>query len=187
LKDFLKRLITAPLYAVAAVVVLLEDWLWDDLQRLAQYLGRLPVFHQLEAFVVRLPPTGALAIFLVPTVLLFPVKLAALWFMSGGHVALGVLTMVAAKIAGTALVARIFKLTKPKLLQFLWFEKIYQRITLFKMRIYERVKSTAVYQGLHRFRLALRESWLQFKARRKSWLRRRWRALRKIWRQKRSA
>ncbi|AFM13389.1 hypothetical protein [Turneriella parva] len=186
MKDFLKRVITAPLYAVAAVVVLLEDWLWDDLQRFAEYLGHLPVFHQLEAFVVRLPPAGALAVFLVPTVLLFPVKLVALWLVSGGHVALGVLTMVAAKIVGTALVARIFKLTKPKLLQFSWFAKIYQRITLFKMRIYERLKSTAVYQHLLRLRLNIRESWLRFKTRRKSWLRRRWRALRKFWRLKRN-
>ncbi len=187
MKEVFKRLITAPLYFIAAIVVLLEDWLWDDLQRLAQYLGHLPVFHQIEALVVRLPPTGALAFFLVPTVFLFPVKLLALWFISGGHVLMGVLTMIGAKIVGTALVARIFKLTKPKLLQFTWFERLYRNITNFKSLIYERIKATVVYQRLHGFKLALRESWGRFKTRRKSWLRRRWRALRKFWRQKRSA
>ncbi len=187
MKEFIKRLVTAPLYLIAAVVILLEDWLWDDLQRLAQFLGHLPVFHQIEALVGRLPPTGALAFFLVPTVFLFPVKLLALWFISGGHVLMGVLTMIGAKIVGTALVARIFKLTKPKLLQFTWFEKLYRHITNFKSLIYQRIKATAAYQRLHSVRVNLRESWRRFKTRRKSWLRRRWRALRKFWRQKRTA
>lgn len=185
MKDFLKRLITAPLYFFAAVIVLLEDWLWDDLQRLAQWLGRLPVFHQFEALVVRLPPTGALGLFLVPTVLLFPVKLAALWFISGGHAVMGIATMVAAKVAGTALVARIFKLTKPKLLTFRWFAWLYRHITEFKMRIYERIKASAAYQALDRFRSRLRQNWKRFKQRRKSWLRRRFKALRRYWRSRR--
>lgn len=183
----LKRIVTAPLYALAAVVVLLEDWLWDDLQAFAAALGRLPVFRQAEAFIVRLPPAGALLLFIVPSVLLVPVKLAALWFISTGHAAVGVATIVLAKLAGTALVARLFKLTKPKLLQFSWFEMLYRHLTAFKKRIYDRVKSTATYQKLHAFRLNLREAWQKFKKRRQSWLRRRWRALRRLWRQKRNA
>lgn len=183
--QLLKRIVTAPLYAFAAVVVLLEDWLWDDLQAFAAALGRVPVFRQAEALIISLPPTGALLLFLVPSVLLVPVKLAALWFISTGHAVVGVTTIVLAKLAGTALVARLFKLTKPKLLQFSWFETLYRHITHFKMRIYDRVKSTAVYQKLHGLRLAIRASWQKFKQRRKSWLRRRWRALRRLWRQKR--
>lgn len=54
----LRKILTAPLYALAAVVVLLEDWLWEDLQRLAQCIGRLPVFRQAEALIVALPPWG---------------------------------------------------------------------------------------------------------------------------------
>ena len=117
----LRRILTAPLVFVAAVIILLEDWLWDDLQRLAAWFGRLPVFKQIEALILRLPPAAALCLFILPSLVLIPVKLLALWFISRGHALLGLATIVGAKIAGTALVARLFTLTKPKLLTFLWF------------------------------------------------------------------
>ena len=44
----LRKLLTAPFVALATVVVLLEDWLWDDLQRLAAAIGRLPIFKQFQ-------------------------------------------------------------------------------------------------------------------------------------------
>ncbi len=182
--SLLKRIVTAPLYLLAAIVVLLEDWLWDDLQRLAAALGRLPVFHQFEVLVLRLSPGAALFVFFIPSLLLIPVKLLALWFISTGHAVVGISTIVAAKIAGTAFVARLFKLTKPKLLTFKWFEVLYTRITAFKRRIYDRIKSAAVYQKLHAFSLRLRESWRRWRRRRESWLRRRWRALRHLHRRR---
>lgn len=181
----LKRIVTAPLVFIASIIILLEDWLWDDLQRLAQWVGHLPVFRQMEALIVRLPPTGALFIFLVPSLVLVPVKLVALYFMSSGHALLGVSTVIAAKIAGTALVARLFKLTKPKLLTFSWFAWVYRHITEFKRRIYDVIQSTAIYKLVrdraHRLRLWLR----RWNARRKSWFRRRFRAARKLMRQRR--
>jgi hypothetical protein len=36
----LKRLIAAPFVLLAAVIILLEDWLWDDLARLAAAIGQ---------------------------------------------------------------------------------------------------------------------------------------------------
>jgi hypothetical protein len=182
--SILKRVVTAPLYLLAATIVLLEDWLWDDLQRLAAAIGRLPVFHQFEAFVVRLSPRASLSLFIVPSLLLIPVKLVALWFISTGHALVGLTAIVLAKIAGTALVARLFKLTKPKLLSFKWFFALYVRITEFKRRIYGHIESTTVYKSLHSFSTRMREHWRRFKRRRESWLTRRWRALRHLHRRR---
>ena len=64
-----------------------------------------------------LPPWGALALFAPPTSLLLPTKLLALWAMQQGHLALGVAIIVAAKLVGTAVVARIFALTQPRPMQ----------------------------------------------------------------------
>lgn len=182
--NILKRIVTAPLYLLAATIVLLEDWLWDDLQRLAAAIGRLPVFHQFEALVVRLSPRASLSLFVVPSLLLIPVKLVALWFISTGHAFVGLITIALAKIAGTALVARLFKLTKPKLMTFKWFAVLYGRITEFKKRIYDVIKSTAVYKSLHGLSTRFRERWRRFRRRRESWLRRRWRALRHLHRRR---
>jgi hypothetical protein len=65
----LKKLLAAPLVLAAAVIILVEDWLWDDLARLAAAIGRLPVFSAIEGIIARLPPYGALACFGVPTLL----------------------------------------------------------------------------------------------------------------------
>jgi hypothetical protein len=181
---FFKRIITAPLYVIAAIIILLEDWLWDDLQKLGAALGRLPIFRQIEAFIISVPPIGAVFLFILPSVLLIPVKLAAVWFISTGHAITGVATMVLAKIAGTAIVARLFKLTKPKLLQFSWFAAIYARITTFKARLYENIKSTRIYRYLHKLISNKRKQWQQWRSERKSWFKRRWLALRHLIRKK---
>jgi len=142
---FIKRILLFPFTLIAAIILVLEDWLWDDLQRLAAWVGSWPIFRQIETFIVALPPWGALAIFLVPSVILVPIKILALWFISRGHAALGIVTIIGAKIAGTALVARLFTLTKPKLMQFAWFSAGYEKVSSFKLRIYTYLKSTQIY------------------------------------------
>jgi hypothetical protein len=176
----LKRLLAAPFVLVAVVIILIEDWLWDDLARLAAAIGRLPVFRRIEALVAGLPPYAALALFMAPTVLLVPVKLAALYFIAHGRPTLGLLTVAAAKVVGTALVARLFTLTRPALLRIAWFAWLYTRFLAFKARIYEVIRSTALYRAAHalgrRARAAL-TGWLS--TRRGSW-RRRWDATRRF-------
>ena len=173
MKTQLKKILAAPFVLLAAVIVLLEDWLWDDLLWLASWLGRLPVLRQIEAFIAALPPYGALAVFAAPSLLLVPVKLIGLWFLAHGQAALGVLTAVVAKIVGTALVARIYTLTAPKLLRIAWFARLHARFTQFKARVYTKLRATRTYQFVHQQKLRLK-NWLHTRGR--SWLRQRWEA-----------
>ena len=101
---------------IVALVILFEEWGWEPLQRLLARLGRLPLLRQIEGLITRLPPKAALAVFLLPTLLLLPIKLLALWFIGNGHRLLGLLVIVAAKLVGTAVVARLFTLTRPALM-----------------------------------------------------------------------
>src|SRR5215208_4296324 len=120
----LKKTLAAPFVFLAAIFILLEDWLWDDLARLAASLGRLPIFHQLETLIIKLPPYVALLFFGAPSLLLLPVKLLALYFISHGQPTLGLATVITAKVAGTALVERIFTLTRPQLMRIAWFARL---------------------------------------------------------------
>jgi hypothetical protein len=183
----LKRLIAAPFVFIAAIIILIEDWLWDDLARLAASIGRLPVFHQIEALITKLPPYAALVFFAVPSLLLVPVKLVALYFISHGHAVFGFLTVVGAKIVGTALVARVFTLTRPNLMRIGWFAWAYERFITFKARIYEVIKSTAIYKVAHRQVVRLRTALKVWKAKRKNVWRRRWDAARKFSRRRKPA
>ncbi|MDQ3013080.1 MAG: hypothetical protein M3X11_20540 [Acidobacteriota bacterium] len=169
-----KKLLAAPFVFVAAIVILLEDWLWDDLQRLAAAIGRLPIFRQIEALIVSLPPYASLAVFAAPSLLLLPVKLAALWLISHGQAWFGLLIVVAAKVAGTALVARIYYLTEPKLLLIAWFARLHARFVSFKARVYNAIKSTKTYQRAHRQYSRVRERFRRWRQSRKSFWRRRW-------------
>ena len=74
---WLKRLAAWPL----ALVILFEEWGWEPLQRGLARLGRALGLAWLEAAIGRLPPYAALAVLLLPSLLLLPVKLSALWLI----------------------------------------------------------------------------------------------------------
>jgi hypothetical protein len=115
------RLLQLPL----ALLVLFYDWGWEKLGHVFDWLAKRPLWRALEHAIGRLPPWGALLLFALPTVLLFPIKLAALWLIAQGQHVVGVLLIVAAKLLGTAVLARLFRLTQPALLQLRWFARAY--------------------------------------------------------------
>ena len=115
------RLLRALLLALAALVVFIEEFGWRPL---SAWLGRIaewPPLHAFEARIRRLPARPALALFLVPAVLLFPLKIAALGLLQAGHAATGLGIIVAAKVLGTAVAGRLFVLLEPQLREFAWF------------------------------------------------------------------
>jgi hypothetical protein len=119
----MKRLLAATLVLIAAIVVLFEEWRWDDLQRIAASIGGQPLFRKIESFIAGLPPYAALATFGLPSVLLIPVKLFALYHIVYGQPIIGLMMFIGARIVGTALVARIFVLTQHNLFRIGWFTR----------------------------------------------------------------
>jgi hypothetical protein len=113
----------APLVYAAALLLLLEEWCWDLGLRIGARLSRWPLLAALEARVRRMPPYAALCAFVLPGLLLFPVKLLALVAIAKGHAVSGVATIVVAKLGGAAVVARLYALTLPTLLALGWFAR----------------------------------------------------------------
>jgi hypothetical protein len=152
----LRRWLVAPLVAGAALVLLLEEWLWNDLAGLAAAISRRLPLAWLEARIRGLPPWAAVTLFGSPTLLVFPVKLVALWLVARGHPAIGFATLVLAKIGGTALLARLYALTEPQLLSIAWFARVRARVLDFKERVHEAIRAAAVYRALRARALQLR-------------------------------
>jgi hypothetical protein len=144
---------------IAALLILFEEWGWEPLARLVAQLGRLPFFAWLERVIARLPPYGALAVFAVPVLTLFPVKLLALYWLAAGHKMLGFGVIVAAKIVGTAIVARLYQLTQTQLMRLAWFAALHARWTAWKNRILAIVRASAAWQSITRARLRARRAW----------------------------
>lgn len=139
-----------------ALAILFEEWGWEPLQRAMAAIGRLPVLRQLEAVVRRLPPYLALIVFLLPGLMLLPIKLLALWLIGIGRPGLGLAVIVLAKVVGTAVVARIFALTHPALMTLPWFARLYARWTTWKEGLLAWVRASAAWRTARAIKLRIR-------------------------------
>jgi len=142
----LRRRLFAPLVYLAALFLMFEEWLWDVGARLMARLAAFPPLRALERAIGKLGPFAALAVFVLPALMLFPVKLLALLAMAHGHPMLGLSVFVAAKIAGAAAVARLYAITRPALLSLQWFARLHNWFVALKDRWIARLKATAAWR-----------------------------------------
>jgi hypothetical protein len=159
------RLLKNLLSGLLALVILFEEWGWEPLQRALAWVGRLPGLRWLERRIQALSPYGALAIFLLPTLLLLPVKLLALWLIGQGKVLAGTLVILMAKLIGTAIVARLFSLTKSSLMQLGWFARWYARWTGWKEALLAQVRASWPWRLGRVLKHRLKQRWQRFRAR----------------------
>jgi len=116
--ELLRRCVTNALLFVAAVVLLVEEWLWDRSNDAFARLGTLPVLRTLEAFCRSRTRGQALALFFVPVAVVYPCKMLAVLAVGMGYVTGGIAAFLLAKVIATALFARLYQLTEPSLMQY---------------------------------------------------------------------
>ena len=154
------KLLVAPLRwlirVVLALLILFEEWGWEPLRRVFALIARLPVIRQFEALLRRLPPRWAFAVLLLPSLLILPIKLAAVWLVAEGHALLGVGVIIAAKLFGTALLAWLFQLIQPALMQLPWFARVYLRWTAWKAELLAWVRASAVWRTARAIKLRVK-------------------------------
>jgi len=160
----LRRALKALFHWTIALLILFEEWGWVPLANALARLGRLPVFRWVERSIQALPPYAALLAFLAPSLALLPVKLFALWLIGEGQGFLGVTVIVVAKIVGTAVVARLFMLTQPALMQLPWFASLYVRWTAWKDALVARVRASAAWRAIALAKARARAAWARLKA-----------------------
>lgn len=153
---WLKKLFLNTIGALIALVLLFEEWGWEQLKVLFTRLARFPPWAWLEQAVSRLPPWAAVGVFSVPMLLLFLVKLMALYLFGQGQVAMGLVLLVAAKLVGTALLARLFQLTHPALMKLPWFGRWYPRWKAWKDGLLAWVRQSALWSLGRRMKARLK-------------------------------
>ncbi len=178
-RRFFKKLFIPPMVILAAALMFFEEWLWDHLTAFMARVARAPFFRWLEAKLAKLPPYGAMAVFLVPGLMLLPVKIAALFLITRGHAGAGLSIIIAAKLVGTAIVARIFAVCRPALLTVRWFRRLYEAVNRLKTRLYTAIKAMPAWHTAVRWKNAI-------KARmpRRGMLARQWKAIGELVRRK---
>lgn len=117
----LKHALELVLVPIAAAIVLLEQTLIRYLNVMMAALARWPPVARAEAFLLRLPPWAAVLAFAGPSILILPVKLSAVWFVTHRHFALAFAAVALGKVLATAIVARLYRILRPNLLSLDWF------------------------------------------------------------------
>lgn len=135
-----------PLVYLIGVVVLLEEAFWRAGVWIGGWIARLPLARLFERLILALPPWAAMCAFVLPGLLLIPIKLVALFAIANGHAATGVTTFVVAKLAGAALVARIYTLSRPKLLTVKWFARWHAPVIAFKNVHLDRMRASHLWR-----------------------------------------
>ena len=162
IKKILRNILLTPVL----LVLLFEEWGWEPLARLFARLGELPFWAKLESIIKGLPPWAALLAFGLPVVTLIPIKLLALYLVSQGHVASGLMLVIAAKLTGTAIAARLFQLTEPALMRMPWFARLYIPWKTWKDGVLTKVRESAqwraVRQAAGRAAALVRELWSRY-------------------------
>jgi hypothetical protein len=125
----LRRLLQ-PFWVLLAIIFLIEAWLWDHLEPIVAWVvAAIPLrtFKQwLAERVDTLTPAMTLIVFFVPAIPLFPLKLVGFWLLTHEYWLSAVLTILFAKFLGVGVTAFVFDVTRPKLLEMGWFEKLYE-------------------------------------------------------------
>ena len=125
----LRRLLQ-PVWVLLAIIFLIEAWLWDHLEPIvARVVAFIPLarFKQwLSDRVDALSPAMTLIVFAVPIIPLFPLKLVGLWLLTHEYWTSAVFTILFAKLLGVGVTAFVFDVTRDKLLEMHWFERLYE-------------------------------------------------------------
>ena len=174
----LRRLLQ-PVWVLLAVIFLIEAWLWDHLEPIVAWVvAKIPLQTfklWLAERVDTLSPAMTLIVFVVPVIPLFPLKMAGVWLLMHEYWLSAVFTILFAKLLGVGITAFVFDVTRPKLLEMGWFEKLYEFVLAMRAkakalvdpirrRILERLRgngdrwSSRMLRVIQRFRKSVHEA-----------------------------
>ncbi|MEY9402606.1 hypothetical protein ABIF66_002100 [Bradyrhizobium japonicum] len=137
------RRLFQPVWVLLAIIFLIEAWLWDHLEPIvARVVAAIPLarFKQwLTERVDALPPAMTLIVFAVPIIPLFPLKLIGLYLLTHEYWLTGVSTFLFAKLLGVGVTAFVFDVTRDKLMEMHWFERLYDLVMKLRAKAAELV------------------------------------------------
>jgi hypothetical protein len=125
----MRRNVFRPLWVILALLLLLEAWLWDHLEPVVERIVSLLPWGRIKiavaGWIEDLPPYAALAVFVVPLIVVLPLKFLEVYFIATGNWVATFLVLVLAKLIGLGVTAFVFDATRGKLLQIPWFQRLY--------------------------------------------------------------
>lgn len=141
------------LLSVLAILILIEEWLWDGLSALGHWLAAILGLASFEQWLTQRTPNQALLAISIPILIVTPINFAAFWLLANGLILQGIGLEIVAKLLGTLFVARFFSLTKQQLLSFRLIAWLYNSISYWLRWAHEKITETAVYQSAKQLKI----------------------------------
>jgi hypothetical protein len=166
-QNIFKRGIKLILIILAAVWMLFEDWVWDSIVALMARVGRLRIINRFETFLAQQNQYLLLTLFTFPFLIMIPAKLYGLYLITSGKVLKGVTIFIMAKLTITALVTRLFIISKDKILLIKPFAVFYYWFNDKKEWLYAEVRKLPAWQAAKEWIADLK---IKLRLLRKKWL-----------------
>ena len=142
----LKRALELAFVPIAAAIIFFEQTLIRWLNVMTAAFARWTPIARLEAWLVTLPPWGALLTFVAPSILILPMKLMALLFVAHGRYAMALTVLILGKVLATAILARLYRILRPTLMRIRWFAWADTKFFYWRDKAYAFVKSLPAWQ-----------------------------------------
>jgi hypothetical protein len=150
-------------FIVATAYFVVDGVLSYMTRPITAWIAKRKLFERARLWVVSLRPYSALALLLVPVIILEPAKPLAGYLMGTGHFGAGAITFITAEVLKLTFIERLFQLNRKKLLSIPAFAFGYQ----YWRRMMNLVESMEIWKASRKLvdnaAHLLRARWLQFK------------------------
>lgn len=114
---------------------------------IGRWLDRIPAFLRIATWMQSLGPYASLFLFIIPLIVLEPVKPLGLYLISTGRQIGGILFLIIGEAIKILVLERIFRITRPKLMSFRAFAWVYYRV----IRLLTYLRSLRVWKSAHKW------------------------------------
>jgi hypothetical protein len=125
LRILLARLLKPLVAVVAAIYFVIDALVLAIVKPVLRRIAHLKFFQFFAAWIASLGPYPTLAAFLIPVILLEPIKPVAAYLIASGRVVAGVTALVVGEVLKIMIIERIFQIGRPKLMTIYAFARVY--------------------------------------------------------------
>ena len=146
-------------YILAAVYFLVDVAFMAVARPVSDWISKHLVLRNLRCWIRSLRPYPSLALFLVPMIILEPVKPVASYLAATGQIMSSVLTLIVGELLKLVLIERLFSLTRDKLMKIPAFAWVYTKFQQAKVCL----QATEAWQSIRTLSRAARNYVAQMK------------------------
>ena len=132
-------------WGLAVAYFLIDAFFVLLVRPIGRWLDRVPAFLRIATWIKSLGAYPSLFLFIVPLIVLEPIKPLGLYLISTGRQVGGVLFIIVGEAIKVLVLERVFRITRPKLMSFRAFAWAYNRV----IRLFAYIQSLHMWKSAH--------------------------------------